>query len=241
MNEEAHQRDLARRREARRRRRAADPEKYRAKDREQKRKTVAKYGQPVLTEAQRKRKNERTSQWRKANRDKVNEYRRTGRQRKKEADPKKLSEQESLRFQRRRAAGYRQPYKPPQTPRWDNLEYRDRQRAAHKRFTHGPDYEAAYKAMWDAQGGRCYLCLKPLVPGRNTHVEHDHSCCGPAKTCPFCRRGLACSRCNTTIGMAEDNPDLLRLIADNQEAVLGPTRARIAAKPQQDALWSEAG
>lgn len=48
-----------------------------------------------------------------------------------------------------------------------------------------------------------------------------------------CRRGLACTRCNLLIGMADDDPDLLRLIADNLESAIEACRARIAAQSQQ--------
>ena len=91
-----------------------------------------------------------------------------------------------------------------------------------------------------AQQGLCYLCGDPLVPGYDTHVDHDHSCCPKGHTCSFCRRGLACTRCNKLIGAANDSPELLRKIADNLEPVLARTRAKIATKAEQGSLWDEA-
>lgn len=114
-------------------------------------------------------------------------------------------------------------------------------RPARLRWVHGTaDFEAMWAEMWEAQGGKCYLCGDPLEPGPKTHVDHDHTCCGYKHTCAYCRRGLACDRCNHVLGMVGDNPDLLRLIASNLEPILKATRARIATKPQQDGLWEDA-
>jgi Recombination endonuclease VII len=112
-----------------------------------------------------------------------------------------------------------------------------------RKWRHGPGHEAMWVTFWDEQNGLCYLCGDPLNTGsyRDIHVDHDHTCCPKGRTCEYCRRGLACSRCNTLIGAAEDNPDLLRRIADNLEPVLRATRARIATKGQQDTLWPQAG
>lgn len=112
-----------------------------------------------------------------------------------------------------------------------------------RKWRHGPDHEVMWATFWDEQRGLCYLCGDPLSTDsyRDIHVDHDHTCCPKGRTCEFCRRGLACTRCNKLIGAAEDNPELLRKIADNLEPVLIRVRARIATKNQQDTLWKEAG
>ena len=80
--------------------------------------------------------------------------------------------------------------------------------------------------MFEEQLGCCYLCGEPLMvtagprPGRYVHIDHDHKCCGRGRSCFQCRRGLACARCNLLIGKANDNPKLLRQIADNLETKL---------------------
>jgi len=60
----------------------------------------------------------------------------------------------------------------------------------------------AYDSMVQAQGGRCLICggEGKLV------VDHDHACC-PTKnrTCGICVRGLICLRCNTGLGMFDDD------------------------------------
>jgi Recombination endonuclease VII len=91
--------------------------------------------------------------------------------------------------------------------------------------------------MFASQDGRCYLCGDPLSDDRSkTYVDHDHSCCAQRESCRYCRRGLACNPCNTLIGMAADDPQRLRRIADNLEAALAVVRQRIASKPVQAAL-----
>lgn len=112
-----------------------------------------------------------------------------------------------------------------------------RQKQFAQAVRHGRDIAEAFTAMWRAQDGRCYLCCE-LLPSnsRQVHVDHDHSCCGPRRSCGYCRRGLACERCNTLIGRGADDPELLRKIADNLEAALADVRERIALKPAQGAL-----
>lgn len=121
----------------------------------------------------------------------------------------------------------------------DDPEFRARVRAAQRKSVHGPGYEQMWQGMWDAQDGKCYLCGDPLIPGFDTHIDHDHTCCPKGRTCSFCRRGLACTRCNKLIGAVDDDFDLLHRIAANLEPVLKATRARIATKPKQDALWEQ--
>lgn len=70
----------------------------------------------------------------------------------------------------------------------------------------------AWLAAWEAQGGLCYLCGDQLVTA-STHVDHDHACCPPRRSCPLCRRGLACGKCNQLIGLAGDDPGRLERIA----------------------------
>jgi hypothetical protein len=68
--------------------------------------------------------------------------------------------------------------------------------------------------LWVMQEGRCYLCQDSLSSNlRKVHVDHDHRHCGPVRSCELCLRGLACNRCNWIIGLAEEDPELLRRIA----------------------------
>lgn len=104
------------------------------------------------------------------------------------------------------------------------------------RSAHGMTPEQ-WHAMWEAQGGMCYLGNHPLPDSRNrTVVDHDHNCCPNGRSCKFCRRGLACANCNSAIGLLSEDPALLRTVADNLERAHTRTAALIATKPAQMAL-----
>lgn len=68
-------------------------------------------------------------------------------------------------------------------------------------------------AMVSAQGGRCFLCRKiPSGKGPNACLNVDH-CHETGKV-----RAMLCSRCNSGLGYANDDPALLRKMADYLEA-----------------------
>lgn len=59
-----------------------------------------------------------------------------------------------------------------------------------------------YDALYESQGGVCFICRKAKGHVRRLAVEHDHSCSvghPPEKGCPECVRCLACKRCNRLI------------------------------------------
>lgn len=61
-------------------------------------------------------------------------------------------------------------------------------------------------------GGVCDACG---VAGDSMHIHHDHSCCDRAgRSCGGCVTAYLCSGCNTAAGMAKDDPDRLRKLAD---------------------------
>ncbi len=95
------------------------------------------------------------------------------------------------------------------------------------RQIHGIVPEEWYQ-MWEDQDGQCYLGDHPLPDERRKiAIDHDHSHCPPGKSCATCRRGLACSPCNTAIGLARDDPQMLRVIADSLERAHAAARQRI--------------
>ncbi|HET9975372.1 MAG TPA: endonuclease domain-containing protein [Streptosporangiaceae bacterium] len=105
------------------------------------------------------------------------------------------------------------------------------------KYAHGLD-EGARSAMWQEQGRRCYLCGDALELAA-VRVEHWHGCPGhsPKRSCPDCRRGLACHQCNVIIGLAGEDPAMLRRIADNLERANIDVAARQAAMPQHITLF----
>lgn len=94
-------------------------------------------------------------------------------------------------------------------------------------------------AMLMEQGGNCYLCGKPLPDDRaKVAIDHDHGHCGPDRSCGKCRRGLAHHACNTGIGLFMDDPELLRVVADNLERVKEITAAVLLTAPVQETLFA---
>jgi hypothetical protein len=62
-------------------------------------------------------------------------------------------------------------------------------------------------------GGKCWICEQPeTIEGRSLAVDHDHD--------TGAVRGLLCTRCNWTLGRCEDDPKLLRAMADYLERAL---------------------
>lgn len=74
-----------------------------------------------------------------------------------------------------------------------------------------------YDLMLASQGGQCPICLRSLDDG-TPHVDHDHSCCPGTETCGKCIRGITHSSCNQMLGMAFDDPEILRRAANYLEA-----------------------
>lgn len=204
-------------REYMRRWRAANVEKRREHNRryrERNRKVLAEksraYRQANL-EAVDAKSRERKRRWREDNPERVSEYDRQWR----EDNLPKLREYGRKRY------------------------HSDRERAltVHAIWRHGPGIVTWVAETWEAQRGLCYLCENPMIR-EQANVDHDHRCCPAGKSCPYCRRGLACSRCNVLIGGAGDDPDLLEKIAGNLRSALVATRARMEAKPTQMELGS---
>ena len=50
--------------------------------------------------------------------------------------------------------------------------------------------------MLKLQGGLCAICTMPMVPGKGTHIDHDH------KTGTV--RALLCGPCNQGLGNFKD-------------------------------------
>jgi CRISPR/Cas system-associated protein Cas10 (large subunit of type III CRISPR-Cas system) len=60
--------------------------------------------------------------------------------------------------------------------------------------------EEEYKGLFDAQGNKCSICGTSFEVTK-AFVDHDHKTGGV--------RGLLCSQCNTLLGMAKDNTEVL--------------------------------
>jgi hypothetical protein len=108
-----------------------------------------------------------------------------------------------------KAVSRRQRYAEDPDYRERNIASARRYRASHKEKL--SDFErqrryglsaADYQAMLARQGGRCAACKKK--PGPKSRLEVDH-CHLTGRV-----RGLLCTKCNTMLGMGDDDPDRLR-------------------------------
>lgn len=68
-----------------------------------------------------------------------------------------------------------------------------------------------YQAMYEAQGGVCYICRVARGLTRWLCVDHWHGCCASPTSCGRCVRGLLCGPCNKLIGRL--GPEALRRAA----------------------------
>jgi hypothetical protein len=66
-----------------------------------------------------------------------------------------------------------------------------------------------YDELLAQQGGCCAICRTDSTPdGRRFAIDHDHSCCPRERACGSCVRGLLCGKCNTAIGLLQEDPVL---------------------------------
>lgn len=91
-----------------------------------------------------------------------------------------------------------------------------------------------WAAILDVQGGVCAGCLQtePLA------VDHDHACCNEKEStsCGSCVRGGLCRRCNTALGMLNDDPETVRRLLAYLERPPADEVPRAAAEPATDSV-----
>lgn len=72
----------------------------------------------------------------------------------------------------------------------------------------------AIEELRRSQDNRCAICLTPAVDlGRRLAIDHDHACCDREGSCGKCVRGLLCDPCNSGLARFRDDPKLLRKAA----------------------------
>lgn len=70
---------------------------------------------------------------------------------------------------------------------------------------------ATYRRLLEEQQHACRICGKRETAThqsgtlRRLSVDHDHKCCPGKKSCGKCVRGLLCARCNSAIGLVNED------------------------------------
>lgn len=65
-----------------------------------------------------------------------------------------------------------------------------------------------YSLLLASQNKTCAICKQ--ISKSTLHIDHDHSCCPGQYSCGKCIRGLLCVRCNTAIGLINENIEILK-------------------------------
>lgn len=85
---------------------------------------------------------------------------------------------------------------------------------------------AMYQKLLDDQGHVCRICGKPETAThqsgalRRLSVDHDHKCCPGKASCGKCVRGLLCARCNSAIGLVDEDLTVIGRMAAYLKATL---------------------
>lgn len=72
-----------------------------------------------------------------------------------------------------------------------------------------------YRAIYESQGGRCYMCRRATGKRKRLAVDHDHDCDAghdPKVGCRRCIRALLCGPCNKDVLGRLDEAALRRAI-----------------------------
>jgi len=87
------------------------------------------------------------------------------------------------------------------------MRNRDAQRIKHRNRRHQITQEWFDKKLVE-QNNCCAICNMPLVD--TPHIDHNHKCCPPLRSCDKCRRDLLCKDCNLGLGRFKDNIEVLQ-------------------------------
>jgi hypothetical protein len=71
-----------------------------------------------------------------------------------------------------------------------------------------------YRAVLDAQNGKCYICRRATGATKAMPVDHSHSCCPGKTSCGKCVRAICCGPCNKNVlgHLRDDIEALMRAI-----------------------------
>ena len=66
-----------------------------------------------------------------------------------------------------------------------------------------------YNNLLDQQNNCCAICGGVNEDGKALSIDHDHSCCPGRKSCGKCVRQILCNSCNSMLGYARDDIEIL--------------------------------
>lgn len=70
-----------------------------------------------------------------------------------------------------------------------------------------------YWALYDLQGGKCFICRRATGASKHLAVDHDHACCPELPACGKCVRFLSCGPCNSLLAhLRDDKAAVLRAL-----------------------------
>lgn len=186
----------------------ANPERRRAYDTEHKERITAQ--KKEWATAHKTRLAPRKREWHRANKEKAREYKQANRL-KIQATRKDYNVRNKAKITVYNAR--------PEIIARKAISARDhKDRNPEKYKTYYTTSQAKVLAQLEATAGRprpplCEVCDRPNKSGRGMHFDHCH------KGGHF--RGWLCSHCNNTLGMAGDNPEILRKLIAYLEAARG--------------------
>lgn len=114
----------------------------------------------------------------------------------------------------------------------DRRDYHRRRRLAGYKGPQERRRDAFIAEFWHQQDGKCYLCERSVALA-SAVLDHDHRCCPPSSFCPACVRGAVHYGCNSAIGIASDDPDLLETWARNLRHVMTKVGPQISGRDRQ--------
>jgi Recombination endonuclease VII len=89
----------------------------------------------------------------------------------------------------------------------DRRSHLRRQRINNLKHKYGLSLEQ-WTDIYNRQDGNCPICGKEVDV--NDAVDHDHGCCQGQGSCGECVRGILHTRCNSLLGFAGDDPEMLQ-------------------------------
>jgi hypothetical protein len=123
-----------------------------------------------------------------------------------------MTSEETRRCMSRYGCGQRRPlsdYQDRELQRPFGFELMCRECKARNHYVRRHGISQAQRDAVAVKQGGCAICKVPEPGPKGWVIDHDHTCCGPTRSCADCRRGVICQRCNMVLGLVRDDRELL--------------------------------